>query len=723
MILNACTRYILTTTFVFTILLSAVYNVNGEDQKCLNPNSDGTCAANANSGAKSVEEPLSSYPGLSDHHELCAFWENEGECDNNPQYMKKECFKSCLLNKVNNSLNGTCTLYMAESSIPNSGWGMYSASHISEGQNIPQPEILLNILDYIHHLKLAKRLKDGLDVFPEGIQPDQNDGCAFWAKSGECDVNPSYMRHNCQESCFMYEEKQRKGLLNADNEEEETDRGVYWLPHNYYWDSASPGTTHEGSDVESLIPGVGALANSHTGLWNTEMSKPTVDGAGLHRNRDPGAGAISPHYNLNYRATRNITAGEEIFAEYGDNWFADREEKFGPLPLSHDFENADKLLNQFRDITIQDPSSSIAADLLSLSHELSQANTRLGMIIPSEMKELEQVREAGGPAMRTVPNVIQSMEWLQEHGTCLDNIIAAPSTIPQAGRGAFATRTMTDGQIIAPAPLIQVHRDHLKMYKGGQGREGIVYSGDQLLLNYCFGHPDSTVMFFSYGPVVNFINHNSDPDLVNAKIQWAEKSDTHLMDLSAEDLLKKETAGVMIEFVATRDIKAGEEIFIDYGNDWKEAWDGHVRSWKSDDTDSYSYDLKALDETSEIIRSEREQEQDPYPTNAMTLCYISPEIWSFGGKQEFRKVRSRIDLRESIRCEIIERTGPDSKGPYTYIVNIVEPNTKEEKTVIGVPRYHIELVDRPYSRDYNLPNSFRHEIGIPDEIFPSHWLI
>ena len=717
---NTCIRYFLIVTVASTTFLSPFYNVNGEEAQCLNPHSDGTCAA-TEPNAPTPKSP-EAYPGLSNKHELCDFWAREGECEKNPRYMHMDCSKSCLLHSLNSQNDGKCTLYMAESSIPNSGLGMYTAAPIAQGQFIPQPEIVVNILDYEHHLHLAYKLKHGFDKLPEGFAPDANEKCSFWAKEGECDVNPQYMRAQCQESCYIQEMKAKKGLVDEDEEEGD----VYWLPHNYYWDSASPGTTYEGIMVESLIPGVGALANSHTGLWNTEMQPPpSIDGAGLLRTRDPGAGAISPFHNLNYMATRNITKGEEIFAEYGDEWFSDRESKFGPLPLSYDFAHADGLMKMFRD-TIHNESSQMATDLLSLTHEFSQANKRLGMIIPDTMKELQKVKEVGGTAMRTVPAVIRSMEWLEENGTCIDNIIAAPSTIPQAGRGAFATRTIASGQIIAPAPLIQVHRDHLKMYTGGEGGEGIVYSGDQLILNYCFGHPDSSVMFFSYGPVVNFINHNADPNMVNAKIRWAsnENIDANIMNLSVEKLLKKESAGVIIEFVATREINAGEEIFIHYGEAWKGAWDRHVRSWESDNTDNYTYDLEALNEKDEFLKSEIEQKQHPYPPNAMTLCYISPEVWHLDGqKHDFRKIPlSRIDIRESVPCEIIERKGSDSQDNYNYIVSILEPQTKEKKIVTDVPRPNIELTHRPYTRDHNLPNSFRHEIGIPDEIFPFHWL-
>jgi len=36
----------------------------------------------------------------------------------------------------------------------------------------------------------------------------------------------------------------------------------------------------------------------------------------------------------------------------------------------------------------------------------------------------------------------------------------------------------------------------------------------------------------------------------------------------------------MLEFVASRDIQPGEEVFIDYGEEWQNAWDEHVKKWE-----------------------------------------------------------------------------------------------------------------------------------------------
>ena len=42
--------------------------------------------------------------------------------------------------------------------------------------------------------------------------------------------------------------------------------------------------------------------------------------------------------------------------------------------------------------------------------------------------------------------------------------------------------------------------------------------------------------------------------------------------------------------------------------------------------------------------------------------------------------------------------------------------------VKDVPRWAILFVNSQYSSDTYLPNAFRHEMMIPDEIFPSSWM-
>jgi hypothetical protein len=97
------------------------------------------------------------------------------------------------------------------------------------------------------------------------------------------------------------------------------------------------------------------------------------------------------------------------------------------------------MLDKFSEV-ITDGNSQFAHDLLSFTNELTNSNKRIRMIIPDSMEDLKSIQKVGGTAMHSVPNVIRPLEWLEENGICLDNIVASQSSIPEAGRGAFATR-------------------------------------------------------------------------------------------------------------------------------------------------------------------------------------------------------------------------------------------------------------------------------------------
>ena len=49
-----------------------------------------------------------------------------------------------------------------------------------------------------------------------------------------------------------------------------------------------------------------------------------------------------------------------------------------------------------------------------------------------------------------------------------------------------------------------------------------IHAGYQLMMNYAFGHPKSSMLMSPYGPGASFINHNSTG--ANVRLQWADAS-------------------------------------------------------------------------------------------------------------------------------------------------------------------------------------------------------
>ena len=99
-----------------------------------------------------------------------------------------------------------------------------------------------------------------------------------------------------------------------------------------------------------------------------------------------------------------------------------------------------------------------------------------------------------------------SLPTLRRTGWCVDQLRPGQSLLRDAGRGAFARRDLPAGTVVAPVPVLTVSRQSLlsssssslpKKKKRTQRME--------LLLNYCWGHPESSLLLYSYGPLVKYV--------------------------------------------------------------------------------------------------------------------------------------------------------------------------------------------------------------------------
>lgn len=158
----------------------------------------------------------------------------------------------------------------------------------------------------------------------------------------------------------------------------------------------------------------------------------------------------------------------------------------------------------------------------------------------------------------------RSVDWIIKNGMCIENLVPRKSTIKQAGQGAFAQWTLRKGDIVVPAPLLHIlDRDVLDMYNEDGDK-----IGKQLLLNYCFGHHDTSLLVCPDTNAI-LINHCSSrqercgPQGPNAKVQWSsgwDKDSDRWLGMSIDDISKQAGRGLAMEIVATRDIQPGEEV-------------------------------------------------------------------------------------------------------------------------------------------------------------------
>jgi len=396
-----------------------------------------------------------------------------------------------------------------------------------------------------------------------------------------------------------------------------------------------------------------------------------VDQGSLNRSLDPGIGAFTPYHNLQVTTTKNISAGMELFSSY--DYFTDEDRR----GLVGDFfqlmeDNLDIGLDKF----------SIFWDFLSRYYDEDS--------IP--LPKFEEIEgEFGGETNeKSCENHVWQypLEWLEENGICIDNLKPGPSTIPQAGRGAFSTRFVSKGSIVTSSPLFFLCEKDDFLYKV-KGREQ-----KQLMINYGFSHWNSSAMFYPYGPHVSLINHNDKP---NVKIQWAEST------LENDDFLYREFCQtdddaapdtVIWDYVALRDIQPNEEIFIHYGDEWSKAWKEHVQNFKPIlETYEPASFWNHLDQLIGLIP----------PKNIITecFCFFHNKKWK----------TSKNNYWET--CNIISSTIVNET--IFYEVHLISEEI--EISITDLPRKAIRFSDRPYTLDFYLKEAFRHEIHMPRDIF------
>jgi len=339
----------------------------------------------------------------------------------------------------------------------------------------------------------------------------------------------------------------------------------------------------------------------------------------------------------------------------------------------------------------------------------------------------------------TTPPQKKTPKELRETGYCLDNISSGQSLIKDAGRGAFSTRRLDEGTIIAPVPLIPLSKSSLEMIKERQ--DGFIVQSTQLLQNYCFGHTNSPLLLYPYSHHVNFINHNSISP--NAKLRWWQGSHAYF-NRSLLELQQSSSSQLMLELVATRPIDKGEEIYIDYGEEWERSWQEHVKSWhpRKEDLEHISSQMINKDDSYDILPTHREQQQSsrkPYPTDVFISCYYQYSPAKSGSStttQSSTPIKSIVEWKNEMiasrhlrPCIILDREKTTDDDKYIYAVQAMNRPTLDEKDripkghvhiVTRVPRHAIVFSDKTYTTDQHLEGSFRKEMSL-GSLFPTQW--
>ncbi|CAB9510485.1 Guanylate cyclase [Seminavis robusta] len=526
-------------------------------------------------------------------------------------------------------------------------------------------------------------------------------------------------------------------------------RGMFeFLWDEYTWNGKSLGLGHEvHHECSAASPGFGAAVNCFLDLVNVDEGDPknTVP-SGLHRSKDPGVGAFSTYHDRQATAKVKIKAGQELFANYGQHWFELRPE-LGPIPLRHGLMESTDFYRRFQVLRgrHQLVNREVFEELWDefVQHCVWKESRILGAFSNTVSERALLEKNMTLKKIRVMESM-QTTGWLHEHGTCADHIREGVSTIKQAGRGAFATRDLPKGTVVSALPLIPIiNKSVLEMYDledintkrlGDRRRVGY-----QLLMNYCYGHQNSTMLLCPYSPLANMVNHNQ--TRANVKLVWGDpergEHEPNLLTKTINSFADASTSKLAMELVAIQDIEKDEEIFLDYGDAWERAWQEHVEGWNIVGAEDYvSAFMLNQEESTTFVRTDFEQLHNPYPDNIKVEC--DSNIWKRINQTLFNTAHvvriTRPNSYEFWPCDVLRRR--DVNGTTLYTVSLDRPPKEKEKNDImrgeksiskriklsDIPRMAIRFSDRPYTTDMFLEEAFRHYIVIPDSMFPSAWM-
>lgn len=549
-------------------------------------------------------------------------------------------------------LQSECRLFLAESSIPNGGMGIFAGVEINEFEQIEQS------------YELGIPLIDITEIVPEYFQTTIS---------------------------------------------------------TYPWKSFLFNAHLDADDVHVISPGIGMLGNCHLGLINTHL---VMKAFGLavqpiainSMRRDAGTGAVAPFFGMNFYSKESaIGRGSELFSDYGIEYFHNREKDYGLIfPTPDDYIQADIIVRDFvsnnNDITEEIRQK---WQLIISEQKSDVKKFRIGHALAFSADALHLVADIG-TARYSLPDSIRSDQWLAENGSCASNLRIGSSIIPQAGKGAFAVRYVQKGAIIGSAPLLQLDRKILNDNRTGRMT--------QLLLNYCFSHANSSILFIPYTPAVQAINH--DGKKPNAKIQWStmKLNKVDWLKENLDEIKSKKVAGLIIDFVATKNILVGEEVTIDYGSAWADAWNKHSEGWGVSDKlyeEDLNDELEALNkDLTQPIRTLSEQEKNPYNLCIRTAC----KAGAMNGTFTMEKLESTAFLRG---CSIVGREWKDDQYWYSARMEGVkglDAAVFYKDLVLDIPRWAILFVEQKYCSDIHKRGVFRKEISFPEGMFPLHWI-
>jgi hypothetical protein len=413
-----------------------------------------------------------------------------------------------------------CGLYIAESTIPNAGMGIFSAVAKKPGDPLGSGDVgIPNIeMNYHHPQKMDPFGSYYWEGYNMGMSREShsNDVKAY-CPGLDCAINCNLALLNVHKASPFYD-------YTSLHRSKDPGAGAFTPYHN--------GTTYAARD----IPAGGELFKSYGDAWFISRS-----------HMFDGNFPITESYKLAEEILRNMTAMKldpEIQKDLYENVVVSMKKAFtsrtlGALPLTHE----DAIIG--------------AEQELAVLHQ------------PSATRDLEWLRENG----RCIDNMKTGYSTIRQAGH------GAFATRPLAAGQVITTSPLHHLPISQ-----QVEIYNYEMIPNANGemiRTPTSVRGAQVLTNYCFGHTNSSLLLCPYGNGVNYINHNQTQ--ANVRFRWAEgfgvmHNETLINEGTLEDM--SVTPQLAFDYIALRDIQEGEELFLDYGDSFEAAWQRHVANFK-----------------------------------------------------------------------------------------------------------------------------------------------
>ena len=464
----------------------------------------------------------------------------------------------------------------------------------------------------------------------------------------------------------------------------------------------------------------------------------------------------------------NIHIRRRIFSSSGEAWLDNRDGTFADsVPRHADFAKAERLFRKIQKEIMGNNVELTDAIVKTIKNVASAMDARVATILPETVEQYLKVSKIiyqprkitdVEESLATGTLVDRSIEWIKDNGICLDLIRPGKSTIPGAGKGGFAQGFMKKGTIVSPGPLLNVKdKKFMKLHdlydedtNELEELDGQEVIGEQLLVNYCYGHVESPLLFC---PQTNMIllNHCSPRKPggeghcgkkgPNAKVKWGTLWDPDTpkwLDMSLEEVQNMtniQRRGLSLEVVATRDIYPGEEVLIDYGENWEAAYEHHVANWKPPVDDGSYVPVRTMIDTKDF-RTVADQELNPYPQNVINVCFFDDGKHAEGEEEvdgdyiyESRMDGSTYIPKKDVdhedyvyECKLEEKETRQSGTVTVFTARVFFSDTKHY-ILTDFPEEAISFRMKMYSTDQFLPGAFRHFIEIEDDIFPEKWKV